>query len=240
MFQEFGCHGSIDVGTLSSDTVIALEALSGDWLEYDRDAGAIVVRPIQPVSSPIVPTVTSELVHMLATIPFELQEALTGGQLLVHTEDLGRLVRITVERGGALHLEWAHPDYAGAEKRPFDSAEIQIERYEQRLNGQVTFEAEEPARAADALQLLADTFEGLYPEGDFQSTPTGNGSVSVTMKDVNLDIQELMRALQTHGKPGTAEGRVALGSFKDAVPEHLLRVVFEGGNVWMQQPLLWG
>ena len=128
MFQESGCHGRIDVGTLSSDTVTALEELSGDWLEYDRDAGAIVVRPIAPTSSPIVPTVTSELVHMLATIPFELQEKLAGGQLLVHTEDLGRLVRITVEGGGALHLEWAHPNYAGAEKRPFDSSEIQIER----------------------------------------------------------------------------------------------------------------
>jgi hypothetical protein len=240
MLQDLGCHGKIAVGTLPPDTVAALEQLSGDWLEYDHDTGAIVVRQVQPTSAPIVPTVTSELVHMLATIPFELQEQLAGGELLIHTEDLGRLVRITVDPGGALHVEWAHPNYAGTEKHPFDGSKIQIERYEQRLSGQITLEADDPAAAANALQQIADTFEGLYPEGSFQSTPTGNGSVKITMEDVNLDIQELMNTLDAHAKPNSVRGRVALGSFKDAVPEHLLRVVFEDGKVWMQQPLLWG
>ncbi len=214
--------------------------MSGDWLEYDHDTGAIVVRQVQPTSAPIVPTVTSELVHMLAAIPFELQEQLAGGEFLIHTEDLGRLVRITVEPGGALHVEWAHPNYAGAKKRPFDGSKIQIERYEQRLSGMITLEADNPAAAAEALQQIADTFEGLYPDGGFQSTPIGNGSVKITMEDVNLDIQELMNALEAHAKPNSVQGRVALGSFKDAVPEYLLRVIFEDGKVWMQQPLLWG
>ncbi len=238
MFQEFGCHGSIDVGTLPPATIVELERLSGEWLEYDRDAGAIVVRHIEPTAGPIVPTVVSELVHMLATIPFEFQEHWGGGQLLIHTEDVGRLVRITVVSGGALHVEWAHPDYAGAERRPFDRALIQVEPYEQRLNGRVTFATSDASRSALALHQLADTFEGLYPEGDFRVTPNDD-SVEITMRDVNLDVETLMQALQVHAGPGSLTGVIALSSFKDAVPEHMLRLVFEDGAVLMQQPLLW-
>jgi hypothetical protein len=239
MWLEFGCHGQIDVGQLPDNVVSELERLSGDWLEYDRDLGAIVVRYVEPPSTQIVPAVTSELVHMLATIPFELQEQLAGGQFLVHTEGVGRLVRITVEPGGALHVEWAHPNYAGSEKRPFQRESIRIEPYEQRLTGHITFTSDDPNRAAGALQELADTFEGLYPEGDFRSLHIGDGTVEVTMKDVNLDVGQLLDTLNAHAQTGTRQGTIAVGSFKDAVPEHMLRLVFEEDELWMQQPLLW-
>jgi hypothetical protein len=34
-------------------------------------------------------------------------------------------------------------------------------------------------------------------------------------------------------------GTIAVGSFKDAVPEHIVRLVFEQDEMWIQRPLLW-
>jgi hypothetical protein len=238
--RGFGCHGRVVVGSLPADVAQSLEALPGDWLEYDGTAQAIVVRHVQPTGGAIVPTVVSELVRMLALIPYDLQEQLAGGTLLAHTEDEGRLVRITVAPGGGLHVEWAHPDYAGAEKQPFDGHEIKIEGYEQRLNGQLTFRSADPQGAASGVQLFADTFEGLYPEGDFRAAADPElGSVTVTMRDVNLDVRVLIEKLRGMADPGSITGRVSLASFREAVPEHLLRLVFEGGEAWVQRPLLW-
>jgi hypothetical protein len=218
----------------------ALDALPGDWLEYDAATEAIVVRHVQPTTGAILPTVVSELVRMLAAIPYERQADLPGGELLVHTEDGGRLVRITVEPGGSFHVLWAQPDYAGAESQPFDEEAIKIEGYEQRLNGSLSLACADPADTATALQRLADTFEGLYPEGDFRATADRDaGTVSVTMTDVNLDVTLLLAAARSAASPGSLSGRIALASFREAVPEHLLRIVFERGEAQVQRPLLW-
>lgn len=240
MFREFGCHGRVVLGKLPEDLSRCLEELPGDWLEYDAAQGAIVVRHVQPSSTPVLPTAIAELVQMLASIPYELQAHIEGGDLFVHTEEGGRLVRITVERGAAVGIRWAHPDYAGALKRPFDGHEVAIEPYEQRLNGAAAFSSLEPERAAKELQDLADNFEGLYPEGDFLAVadPSG-GIVRVKMKDVNLDVLQLLNAMQRLATPRTLTGRIALSSFGESVPEHLLRILLENGEIWVQRPLLW-
>ena len=53
-------------------------------------------------------------------------------------------------------------------------------------------------------------------------------------------MQKLLDALQASANPKSLEGVISLRSFKDAVPEHMLRIVFEKGAVLMQQPMLWG
>lgn len=240
MYTDIGCHGKVAVGVLPDDVRRQLETEECDWLEYDGGTGAISVRHIQPTGGPVLPTVVSELVHMLAAVPFELQESITGGEFLVHTEDLGRLVRIRVNPGGNLHVEWAHPTYAGAQRRPYDGHEIDIEAYEQRLNGRIMLRTAEPGQTAAELQRLADTFEGLYPEGDFAAEPQGeNGDLVVSLRDVNLDVAQLIDALQLVAAPRSLDGRLRLGSFSEAMPEHMLRFVFEQGEIWVQRPLLW-
>ena len=81
--------------------------------------------------------------------------------------------------------------------------------------------------------------EGLYPEGDFRAVPSDDGTVSVTLDDVNLDARLLIQALEKEAAPRSLTGRLTIGSFKEAMPEHMLRLVFEDGAAWVQRPLLW-
>lgn len=239
MFAEFGCYGRVSLGPLPPEVAARLEAVPAEWLEHNPTSGTIDVRYVQPSDAPVLPTVVSELVHMLDAIPHDLLTQIAGGQLLVHTEDEGRLVRIMVDPGGSFHVEWAKPDYAGSEKRPFAGHEIEIPPYEQRLRGRVTLHATHPAAAARHLQDLADTYEGLYPEGDFRTEAAADGTVSITLDDVNLDARLLIEELERQAAPRSLTGRITIGSFKEAMPEHMLRLLFEDGAVWVQRPLLW-
>jgi len=239
MFAEFGCYGRVVLGDLPAEVVARLEAVPAEWLEYNAAAGTIEVRYVQPSDAPVLPTVVSELVHMLDAIPHDLLTTVAGGQLLVHTEDEGRLVRIAVDAGGSFHVQWAQPDYAGSKRRPFAGHEIEIPPYEQRLWGRVSLRAPQPAAAARSLQELADTYEGLYPEGDFKAVPSADGTVFITLDDVNLDARLLIDALERQASPRSLKGRLTLGSFKEAMPEHMLRLVFESGKVWVERPILW-
>ena len=233
------CHGRIELGELPAKVRATLEELPGDWLEFDSDAGAIVVRHVQPTDAPVLASTASELVRMLNDIPFDLQTRIPGGTLFVHTEATGELVRLQVKQGGALTIEWAHPDYEGAARKPYgDGHEIAIESYEQRLNGQVEFVSKEAETAARELQQLADTFEGLYPEGDFRAAADGS-SVRIHMADVNLDVKQLLSQLVFLAEPNTLFGRIDVSSFGDSLPEHLVRISIDTGEVWVQHPLLW-
>jgi hypothetical protein len=241
MLYDIGCRGRIDLGDLPTSVARRLEELLGEWLEFDVPSGAIVVRHIQPTDSPMLPTIASELVGMLAEIPVEHQEAIPGGNLYVHTEEGGQIVRMRVEVGGALHIRWAHPDYERAGKRPYTGErETGIEPVMQRLNGRVTFGAANPTAAAEDLQKLADTYEGLYPEGDFVATAdAGEGTVSVELADVNLDVDLLVAKLQAHAQPTTLGGGIEVSAFDEPVPEEEIRFLFENGQPFVQQPLLW-
>lgn len=242
MSYQSGCHGRVVIGELPADVRSRLARLPGEWLEYDPQTGAIDIGHVQPSTAPILPTVTVELVRILSEIPYELQSRIEGGDFFVHTEEPAtQLVRLRVESGGALHIQWAHPEYAGAAREPWsDSFRIATPEWEHRLNGSVTFTAEDASGAAAALQDLADTYEGLYPEGDFVAEVSSDGvTVAVSMNEVNLDAHLLVKRVIELAAPGSLQGRFDVGSFADFVPENLVRIMFEAGETSVQHPLLW-
>ncbi len=235
------CHGRVDLGELPSNVRARLASIPGEWLEYDPDSGTALVRHIQPTDAPVLAATASELVRILDEIPYDLQTQIPGGDLFVRTEETEQLVRLRVTAGGALHIRWAHPGYDGAAQRPYsDGHEIAIESFEQRLNGSIELGAADATAAASALQDLADTFEGLYPEGDFraEAAPSG-GTVRVALSEVNLDAVLLIERLQAFAEPRSLRGWLDVSSFEDAAPEHLARVTFKKGEIWIQHPLLW-
>jgi hypothetical protein len=109
----------------------------------------------------------------------------------------------------------------------------------QRLNGVVSFEARDPEAAVVAVQDLAETFEGLYPAGDCVLRAPGEGKVEVSLEDVNLDAALLIELLRELAEAGTLSGRFQVSSFGTVIPENQRRVLFEGGEVLVQHPLLW-
>ena len=241
MAYQPGCQGRVVVGALPESVQRALLAIPGDWLEYDPPSRSVVVRHVQPTDDPVLPAVTVELVRILSEIPFERLAEVEGGDLFVHIEETGRLVRLRVERGGALHIQWARPGYAGATKRAWsDGHEIVSEPWNHRLNGELRFESADPPAAAAKLQELADTYEGLHPEGEFEASAAGNGSeVRITLREVNLDGRLLVETLHRLAAPRSLEGRLDVGSFREFAPEQLVRILFEKGETWVQHPMLW-
>lgn len=239
MAYQPGCQGHVVVGTLPESVQRELGALPGDWLEYDPPSRSIIVRHIEPTDDPVLPAVTVELVRILSVIPFDSLAGIEGGDLFVHIEETGRLVRLRVEPGGSLHIQWARPGYTGATKRAWsDGYEIVNEPWNHRLNGEVTFGAGDPESAADGLQELADTYEGLHPEGDFVASVEGP-RVTVTLREVNLDGKLLVETLQRLASARSLEGRLDVGSFRELAPEQLVRILFEKGETWVQHPMLW-
>lgn len=239
MFYEDGCQGRVLVGALPAEVGRRLGALPGEWLEFDQPAGAVVVRHIQPTAAPTLPTIAAELVRMIGEIPVELHAGIEGGELLVHTEDTPHLVRIRVVRGGGIRLDWAQPDFDAARRRPYSAAEpAPIEGVYCRLNGTVTLAAADGGAAARRLQRTADTYEGLYPEGDFAAS-VESGSVRVSMRDVNLDPRLLVAELDALATEGSLRGTIDVSSFDDRRPDDRFRILFQDGRIWMQEPYFW-
>lgn len=241
MFHDEGCHGRVVVGTLPTAVQQRLAGLPGDWLEFDPQAAAIVVRHIQPTSGPSLPTIVKELVHMLGEIPVDLHAGISGGDLFTQTGDSPHAVRLRVERGGGVRIDWAHPSYAESRKQPYsDGREISTPPWVCRLNGRVTFAAPDPEQAVRDMQRAADTFEGLYPEGDFRtSVDRGSRSVVVEMRDVNLDARVLVAQVTALATAGSLAGTVEVSSFDERHPDQRARLLFQGGKTWVQEPLLW-
>lgn len=240
MFHDQGCQGRVVIGPLPDAVHAHLATLPGEWLEYDAPGGAIVVRHIQPTAAPCLPTIVAELVRMLATIPAQLHEAIGGGDLFVHTEDSPHVVRLRVEKGGSLRINWAHPCFSGARRQLYSGgAQIGIDPVFCRLSGDVTLRAADPARAAREIQRLADTYEGLYPEGDFQAAADKpRGTVRVHMREANVDIRLLVERLLLVAAPGSADGAIDVSSFDERFPDDRVRVVFEKGQAWLEEPAL--
>lgn len=241
MFYDQGCFGRVELGPLPQDLAERLSQIPGEWLEYDPPTGAIVVRHVEPTSSRHLPAVACELVRLFSEIPAELHEEIPGGAFFVHTEDEhGQLIRLRVEPGGAIHIRWAHPDFKEATRKPYEGGhEILIDPEVQQLNGAVSFRASNPVEAIQALDDLADNFEGLYPEGDWIGKQTGESGVELTMKEVNLGAADLIALLTRLAEPGTLNGRFLVSSFGTILPEQQLRFLFEAGEVRVQHPLLW-
>jgi hypothetical protein len=241
MFYDQGCFGRVELGDLPEDLAERLSQIPGEWLEFDPPSGAIVVRHVEPTSSRHLPAIARELVRIFSEIPPELHEEIPGGAFFVHTEDeQGQLIRLRVEPGGAIHIRWAHPDFKKATRQPYGGgSEILIDPEVQRLNGSVTFEADDPASAVAAIFELADNFEGLYPEGDCEAERAGESGVELRMEDVNLGAAALVDLLRRLARPGTLQGRFRVTSFGTILPEQQLRFLFEAGEIWVQHPLLW-
>lgn len=241
MFNDQGCFGRVDLGPLPEEVANRLSEVPGDWLEYDPPTGAIVVRHVEPSFSHHLPAVACELVRLFSEIPAEFHETIPGGAFFVHTdEEHGQLIRLRVEPGGAIHIRWAHPDFKRATRNAYQGgSEITIDPEFQQLDGQLVFQAADPQEAARRIQDLADTFEGLYPEGDCQAAPVQGDQVELTMKEVNLDATLLVDLLQELAEPGTLSGRFRVSSFGTILPEHQLRILFEAGEIRVQHPLLW-
>jgi len=177
---------------------------------------------------------------MIAEIPERHRSTVPGGDLHVHTDGSQQLVRLRVEPGGALHVRWAHPDYGRAQRTPWErGSHSLVEARVQRLNGQLSLATADPARAAGQIQRVADSFEGLYPEGAITVGADEAGTVTVTLRDVNLDSELLVTTLLRWARPRTLEGHIEVSSFAFEAPEHDVRFVFEGGGVWVQRPVLW-
>jgi hypothetical protein len=242
MFYDQGCVGRVEVGPIPGEVARRLAAIPGEWLEFDSPSDSIVVRHVEPTSTNHLPTIVHELVRLFSEIPAEFHEDMPGGDFFVHTEEEhGQLVRIRVEAGGTIHIQWAHPDFRQALRRPYmGGAELTIDPEVQRLDGKITLRSQTPEAAAVALQDLADTFEGLYPEGDCVARATGSSNVELTMNEVNLDAARLVDLLHRLAEPRSLSGQFQVGSFGTVLPERQLRFVFDAGKLWVQHPLLWG
>lgn len=239
MFHDQGCQGRVLIGPLPDQVRANLTTLPGEWLEYDAPSEAIVVRHIQPSAAPCLPTIVAELVRMLSLIPVEHHGAIGGGDFFIHTEDSPHVVRLRVDPGGALRINWAHPSFSGAPRQPYAASRVGIDPVFCRLTGDVTLGAADPPRAARALQRLADTYEGLYPEGDFRtSTNRTTDTVRVHMQDANVDIRILVDRILALATPGTAQGVIEVSSFDVRFPDERVHVVFEAGRAWVEEPSL--
>lgn len=241
MFYDAGCYGHVLLGELPAEVRKRLSELPGDWLEFDPPAKAIVVRHCQPCSAPCLPTIAGELVRALSEVPAGYQGGIPGGSLYVHTESDGQLVRLQVEPGGSLRICWAHPDYSRAQRSPYtERLERLVDPRVQRLNGCLSFVSASPCEAAREVERLADTFEGLYPEGEFiVSADEREGVVQMRMADLNLDVRLLMDRVQTLAREGSLQGRIEVSSFAAAAPEQHARFLFDEAGIWIQRPVLW-
>lgn len=240
MFYEPGCYGRVVLGELAEENQQRLAELPGEWLEFDPASGAIVVRHCQPSSAPCLPAIAGELVRMLAELTTSQQAGIIGGDLYVHTESKGQLVRLRVTPGGAVEIRWAHPDYLHARRAAYTGRESFIEPAVQRLNGCVSLLTSDPVQAARELETLAQNYEGLYPGGELAaSTDEPLGKVQLELRDVNLDVHSLLNRLLVLAEPGSLFGYIELSSFAAADPEQCARFVFADGKVWVERPALW-
>jgi hypothetical protein len=239
MLYDQGCYGRVELGVLPEDVKDRLAALDGEWLEFDAGSDTIVVRHVEPTSAPQLPTIVGELVRMLSEVPGDLHARIAGGDFFVHSEESAQFARVRVETGGTVRVNWAHPEFSQSQKRPWGGgAETSIDAWAQRLDGSLSFEADEAVAVAKELRELADSFEGLYPEGAFVAQSEAD-RVTVHMDEVNLAVQPLLERVVRHARPRTLSGSVAVSSFNDVEPEQNVRFVLQEGEIWVQRPLLW-
>jgi len=234
MFYDQGCVGRVELGSIPDEVAKRLAAIPGEWLEFDPPSGAVVVRHVEPTSARHLPAISFELVRIFSEIPAELHGDIPGGDLFV------QLVRIRIEPGGTIHIQWAHPDFKRALRRPYmGGVELTVDPEVQRIDGSVAFRSPTPENSAVTLQDFADTFEGLYPEGDCVARATGGSEVELKMVEVNLDAARLISLLERLAEPRSLSGGFEVSSFGTVLPERQLRFLFEDGKLWVQHPLLW-
>lgn len=239
MFGDHGCTGEVALGNLPDEIREQLAGLPGEWLEYEVDRSVVVKRHAQPSSGPDLPVIAGELVQILAVVPPELHQAIPGGDFFVHDADTRQYVRLHVQPGGVLELQWAHPDYAASSRHAYRGrTETAIDPYYQCLNGRVSFRGRD-AQAGHRVLELSDAWEGLYPGGECRVVAEG-AVTTIDLRDLNLDAHLLVDRLLEVAAEGTLDGGFEVTSFgREVRPEDSLRVVFERGQAFVQHPVLW-
>jgi len=64
------------------------------------------------------------------------------------------------------------------------------------------------------------------------------GTVRVHMQDANVDVRVLVDRLLALAKPGVADGVIDVSTFDVRFPDDRVRVVFEAGQAWVEEPAL--
>lgn len=240
MYADHGCHGSVELGELPAEIQALLSEAPGEWLEFEPATGRVLVRHAQPSAGPDLPMIAGELIQLLSLVPVDLHSEIPGGAFFVHTYDTGQFARLNVERGGVLQLQWARPDFATSSTRAYlGRKETALDPAYQKLDGALSFEADDPEAATAAVVQLADTFEGLYPAGECEAAVQGD-LVKIEMENLNLDSHLLITCLKKMARKGSLDGGFTVAAFgREILPEEIVRIVFEDGKILVQHPVLW-
>ena len=232
---EIECEGKIRCGSLPWEVSERLAQLSGNWLEFSPEEGAIVVRHVQPVGCPAMSGVPCELISILDSIPSDHREKMPGGTLYVRDKN-GQVLRLLV-KGGELLIQWPHLNYAHSKPEAADTVLDSINPREARVCGWARF-AGSPERAKE-LVAFVDRFEGLYPEGDMPSECEQN-LVSVRFRDVNVGPRELVYKLETLADiRESLEAELDVSSFAPGAMDRSFRIRIERGRIHALRPSLW-
>ena len=139
----------------------------------------------------------------------------------------------------AIVAAWLGTVFAAASRSPYRGrSETPLDPYYHRLNGDVRFRPATEDGGAAVLEL-ADTWEGLYPEGDCKVVAEGE-LTTIELRDLNLDAHLLIEKLQEVATEGSLEGEFVVTAFgREVRPEDSLRVIFEAGETLVQHPVLW-
>lgn len=235
MQTEIECEGKIKCGSLPWEVSERLAQLSGNWLEFSPEEGAILVRHVQPVGCPPMSGVPCELISILDSIPSEHREKMPGGTLFVRDKH-GQVLRLLV-KGGELLIQWPRLDYEHSSPEAPDEVMNGINPREARIRGWARF-AGSPERARE-LTAFVDRFEGLYPEGDMPSECEQN-SVSIRFQDVNVGPRELVSKLVALAEPpASLEAELDVSSFAPAAMDRSFRIKINKGAVEALRPSLW-
>jgi hypothetical protein len=232
---EIECEVKIRCGSLPWEVSERLAQLSGNWLEFSPEEGAIVVRHVQPVGCPAMSGVPCELISILDSIPSDHREKMPGGTLYVRDKN-GQVLRLLV-KGGELLIQWPHLDYAHSKPESAGTLLDSINPREARVCGWARF-AGSPERAKE-LAAFVDRFEGLYPEGDMPSECEQN-LVSVRFRDVNVGPRELVYKLETLADARESlEAELDVSSFAPGALDRSFRIRIERGRIHALRPSLW-
>jgi len=238
MRTHLGCTGRVELGKLGPETQERLEKIPATWLEFTPEAGALVVRHVQPDDVPAMREISGELFDFLTAIPESERRQIPGGALYYLDEQSGQSVRIKVWEGAFVTVAWAQPDYTKARWDRYHEglAPVVFDAY-QRLNGAVNFKP--TVGAVEEIRTVIDRFSGLYPEGEFEALHIGTG-LEVRFFDVNASVLELIAALKKQSDPLTSlEGEIDVSSFRSGDVQEYCRFALRAGEIWIARPALW-
>jgi len=232
---ELECRGRVQLAPLSATTMLELAGFPGEWLEYSAEENALVVRHVQPGGSPALAAVPAELIAMLDLVPAAGRAASPGGTLVVHARTTP-VLRLCVA-GGRIDVQWPQEDWEHA--LPVELAEMfrTVAPASAKLTGEIAFAA--PAGAERRLVEFLESFEGLYPGGEYHVRRDGE-TVRVRLDTFNAGPEELLALVRELASPaGSLDIELDVGSFEPQAFERDFRLAARGGEIHAVRPALW-